>query len=101
MASEEYLRVKEASLHTRVAFVGSQVMTSELCSSSLKSTWEKMPPLKTKSKTTNKTLNPDAPPYVHPVALPSHRGDGPVQASFHLPLDERVTAVDGHNIRPW
>lgn len=43
----------------------------------------------------------DSPPYIHPVALPSHRGDGPVQASFHLPPDEGVTAVDGHNIWSW
>ena len=39
-----------------------------------------------------------SPAYIHPVALPGNRGDGPVQASFQLPPDDRVTAVDGHHV---
>lgn len=49
----------------------------------------------------NKTLNLETPAYIHLVALPSNRGDGPVQASLHLPLDEWVAAINGHNIWPW
>lgn len=39
-----------------------------------------------------------SPAYIHPVALPGDGGDGPVQASLHLPLDERVVAVNGHHV---
>lgn len=44
------------------------------------------------------TQRPQSPAYIHPVALPSNRGDGPVQASLHLPLDERVAALYGNHI---
>lgn len=43
------------------------------------------------------TERPWSPAYIHPVAFPSNRGDGPVQASLHLPLDERIVAVYGHH----
>lgn len=36
--------------------------------------------------------------HIHPVALSSHGGDGPVQASLHLPLQKRLAAVNGHHI---
>lgn len=36
--------------------------------------------------------------HVHPVALSSHGGDGPVQAPLHLPLQKRVSAVQRHHI---
>lgn len=61
-------------------------------------------PLKTTIITVEKnpkTTEARRPAYIHPVALPSNRGDGPVQASLQLPPDERVSAVDGHHVRPW
>lgn len=40
----------------------------------------------------------ERPAYIHPVALPNNRGDGPVQSFLHLPLDERIAAIDGHHV---
>lgn len=39
-------------------------------------------PLKATIHTVKKTLKAKSPAYIHPVALPGNRGDGPVQASL-------------------
>lgn len=36
--------------------------------------------------------------YLNPVALSSHRGDGPVQAFPDLPFDHRIPTIDGQHV---
>lgn len=107
-ASEQYLRVKKASLQTGLTFTSSSVMMwmlfpAQLSSASLKSICHR----ETSFSITGQQLLEStewhiqrkvSPAYIQPVAFPSNRRDGLVQIFLQLPLDEGVIAIESDHI---